>query len=186
MAMLAAGALALLYVLFVASSKPDETAGLRRFATGEMQRLLVMEAPPPLPSRTLKDADGDETSLTSMTGEVLVLNLWATWCAPCVEEMPTLAALQQRFAGRVRVIPVSVDSEAASAAAKAQLAELTGGALPFYIDITRGILFDAQAPGMPMTIIYDREGREVARLAGGADWASEEAVAMLEAVVAGE
>jgi thiol-disulfide isomerase/thioredoxin len=185
MALLAAGAGALLYVLFVASSKPVESADVSRFATGEMARLVAMDAPPPMPTRSLRDANNAETTLAAYQGEVIVLNLWATWCAPCVEEMPTLGAVQRRFGDRLRVVTVSVDAEGQRARAQEQLAELSGGSLPFLLDITRGILFDVQAPGMPVTIIYDREGREVARLAGGADWDSPEAVAMLEAAVAG-
>ncbi len=185
MALLAAGAGALLYVLFVASSKPEESADVSRFATGEMARLVAMDAPPPMPTRSLRDASNAETTLAAYQGEVIVLNLWATWCAPCVEEMPTLGAVQRRFGDRLRVVTVSVDAEGQRARAQEQLAELSGGSLPFLLDITRGILFDVQAPGMPVTIIYDREGQELARLAGGADWDSPEAVAMLEAAVAG-
>ncbi|HYD89400.1 MAG TPA: TlpA disulfide reductase family protein [Vitreimonas sp.] len=184
--MLAFGAAAVLYVVFAAASKPEQSQGLMRFARGEMQRLIILPDPPPLSSRTLRDGAGAETNLTAFQGEVLVVNLWATWCAPCVEEMPTLAALQQRFEGRLRVIPVSVDSAGDLQKAQAQLAELSGGRLPFLIDITRGVLFDAQAPGMPVTIIYDADGNELARLAGGADWSSEETAALLEAVLAGE
>jgi thiol-disulfide isomerase/thioredoxin len=121
-----------------------------------------------------------------MAGEPLVVNIWATWCAPCVEEMPTLAALQQRFEGRVRVVTVSVDGEANLDRAQSQLAELGGGALPFYVDITRGVLWDVDARGLPVTIIYDRQGSEVARLAGGADWSSDEAAALIEAVLSEE
>src|SRR5262245_13813479 len=109
--MLALGTVAVLYVLFAAASKPEAAAGLRRFATGEMERLVVLEAPPALPGRPIRDANGGETSLAAFTGDVLVVNFWATWCAPCMEEMPTLGALQRRFQGRLRVIPVSVDSE---------------------------------------------------------------------------
>ena len=151
-----------------------------------MSTLAVLAEPPPLPTRTLSDATGAQTNLTSLQGEVLVVNVWATWCAPCVEEMPTLAELQHRFEGRLRVIPVSIDSEGDRARAQSELARLSGNALPFYIDITRGVLFDTQAAGMPTTIIYNREGREVARVAGAVDWVSDEAVEMLEAVIAGE
>ncbi len=185
MALLAAGAVALLYVLFVASSKPEESAGVGRFATGDMTRLVALDAPPPMPMRSLRDANNAETTLAAYQGEVIVLNLWATWCAPCLEEMPTLGAVQRRFGDRLRVIPISVDAEGQRARAQAQLAELSGGSLPFLIDMTRGVPFDVQAPGLPVTIIYDREGREIARLAGGADWDSPEAVAMLEAAIAG-
>lgn len=181
--MLAAGAIALLYVLFAAASKPEATGELQRLAVGDMRALVVLEAPPPMPTRSLRDAADVQTNLSAFSGEVLVVNLWATWCAPCVEEMPTLGALQRRFAGRLRVIPISVDSEADLPRARAKLAELSGAALPFFSDISRGVLFDMQASGMPLTVIYDRNGEEVARLAGGADWNSEESAALMEAVL---
>lgn len=184
--MLVLGAIAVLYVLFAASSKPDQGGSLTRFARGEMAALTVLPEPPPMPTRTIQDASGADTNLQALRGEVLVVNIWATWCPPCVEEMPTLAALETHFDGRLRVIAVSVDSEGKRAEAQAQLAQLSDNVLPFYIDITRGVMFDARAAGMPTTIIYDREGNEVARLAGGADWASEDAIALLESVLAGE
>ena len=184
--LVAVGAIALVYVLFVASSKPETQLGLSRFAQGEMARLYVMEAPPPMPTRTLRDASGQDVTLAAYQGEVVVLNLWATWCAPCMEEMPSLAQLQYNFEGRIRVVPVSVDSEGDRDKAIRDLQRLTGGALPFLQDMTRGVLFDAQAAGMPVTIIYNRQGQEVARLAGGADWASEDATRLIEAVIAEE
>jgi thiol-disulfide isomerase/thioredoxin len=183
--MLAAGVIAFLYVLFFAASKPDEHVGLMRFAQGEMRALRIMEEAPPMPTRSLQGPEGD-TSLAAFEGEILVVNLWATWCAPCVEEMPTLAALQQSFEGRIRVIPISVDSEADLERARRKLEDLSGGGLPFYSDITRGVLFDLHATGMPVTVIYDRNGVEMARLSGGADWSSLEARALMEGVLAGE
>jgi thiol-disulfide isomerase/thioredoxin len=184
--LLAAGAIAVLYVVFAAASKPDTQGGLSRFARGDMARLYVMEAPPPLPTRTLRDAQGAETTMAAYQGEVVVLNLWATWCAPCMEEMPSLAAMQRNFEGRIRVVPISVDSEGDREKAIADLARLSGGSLPFLQDMTRGVLFDLQAAGMPVTIIYGREGQELARLAGGADWSSEDATRLMEAVLAEE
>ena len=137
-----------------------------------------------MPLRTLRDANGVETNLGDLAGDVLVVNLWATWCAPCMDEMPTLGALQRRFEGRLRVIPISVDSEPDLERAKRELADLTHGSLPFFSDMSRGILFDARAPGLPVTIIYTRDHRELARLAGGANWDSNDASALLEAVLA--
>jgi thiol-disulfide isomerase/thioredoxin len=183
--MLAAGTLAVLYVVFVASSKPEPSTGLARFATGDMRALAVMEAPPSMPSRTIQDAAGQSTTLHDVAGgEIMVLNVWGTFCAPCVHEMPTLAALQRRYEGRIRVVAVSVDGEGKRDQARQQLAQLSDNTLPFFIDTTRGVAFDVLAPGMPVTIVYDRAGREVARLAGGADWSSDEAAALIDAVLA--
>src|SRR5262245_54921635 len=88
--MLAAGAVAVLYVLFAATSKPEQATGLMRFAHGHMRALTVLEAPPALPTRPIRDAHGAATSLAAFKGQVLVVNVWATSCAPCMEEMPTL------------------------------------------------------------------------------------------------
>jgi thiol-disulfide isomerase/thioredoxin len=184
MALIAAGCAALLYVLFAASSKPQTAGGLTRLAVGEMASLRVEEAPPPMPTRAMQDADGKDVTLQAFAGEVLVVNLWATWCAPCMEEMPTLGALQRRFEGRLRVIPISVDSAADLEKAESELARLAGGSLPFLSDISRGVLFDVRAPGMPTTVIYNRDGEEVARLPGAADWGGDEAAALMEAVLA--
>lgn len=182
----AAGAIAVLYVLFAAASKPETESGLSRFARGDMERLYVMESPPPAPTRTLRNAEGADTTMAAYAGDIVVLNLWATWCAPCMDEMPSLAALQRNFEGRISVVPISVDSEADREKAIAELARLSGGSLPFLQDMTRGVLFDLEAAGMPVTIIYDRQGRELARLAGGADWGGEDAARLIEAVLAEE
>jgi thiol-disulfide isomerase/thioredoxin len=150
-----------------------------------MRALTVTEAPPPMPVRPIRGPDGAETTLAAVAnGQPTVLNIWATWCAPCIEEMPTLGALQRHFAGRLRVIAVSVDSEGDLDRARAALADLSQGALPLYADITRGIVWDVDARGMPVTIIYDRDGLEIARLVGGADWASDDAIALVEATLA--
>ena len=182
--LIGAGAIAVLYVLLVASSKPETQQGLSRFAQGEMARLYAEEAPPPMPTRALRDAAGNETTLATYQGQVVVLNLWATWCAPCMEEMPSLAVLQRNFEGRIAVVPISVDSEADRDKAISELRRLSGGSLPFLQDMTRGVLFDAQAAGMPVTIIYNRQGQEVGRLAGGANWGGEDASRLIEAVLA--
>jgi thiol-disulfide isomerase/thioredoxin len=184
MAMLAFAGVAILYVLFAAGSKPAETAGMTRFAVGAMRSLTVMDDPPPMPMRAIQDDQGRVTNLHAFAGQVLVVNMWATWCAPCMEEMPTLGALQRRFAGRIRVIPVNVDDTAHLQQAKQELQRLTQGSLPLYNDNSRGVLFDVNTPGMPVTLIYDRHGREVARLAGGADWSSDAAAHVIEAVLA--
>ncbi|MBL8530785.1 MAG: TlpA family protein disulfide reductase, partial [Hyphomonadaceae bacterium] len=121
---MAAGLAALLYVLFAASSKPETASGLRQYARGEMARLEFMDDPPPFPGRPVQNAARAESALGDhYSGDVVVLNLWATWCAPCVEEMPTLGGLARRFEGRnVDVVVVSFDSEAARSEAEAMLA----------------------------------------------------------------
>ena len=87
------------------------------------------------------------------------------------------------LAPQLPTMPISVDSEGDRAKAISELQRLSGGTLPFLQDMTRGVLFDTQAAGMPVTIIYNRQGQEIARLAGGADWGSEDASRLIEAVL---
>jgi len=177
------GVAAFLYVLFAASSKP-EPQGYARFAKGAMSSLAVMEAAPPLPVQPLKDAAGAETTLAAFEGQPMLVNFWATWCAPCMEEMPTLGALARRFEGRLAVVAVNLDAASDGEKAQRELARLSESSLAFLTEPTRKILFDAEARGMPTTILYDREGREIARLTGAADWDSPEAAALIEAALA--
>ncbi|MCR6645938.1 MAG: TlpA family protein disulfide reductase [Terricaulis sp.] len=178
--------LAFLYVVFAASSKPQSASGLTQYARGELAQLVALPEPPPMPMRALQDAEGAETNLGALAGEIVVLNVWFTSCAPCIHEMPSLAALQRRYEGRIRVTPVSIDGAARREEAIRMLDELSGGDLPFLIDISRGVAFDVRASGFPVTIIYGRDGRELVRLAGGADWAGEDAFALIDAVLARE
>ncbi|MBL8551469.1 MAG: TlpA family protein disulfide reductase [Hyphomonadaceae bacterium] len=180
----ALAAAAALYGLFALSSKPPANGSYARFATGAIAKLQVKTPAPEQPTQAFTDAGGRAMSLADFRGEVVLLNVWATWCGPCVTELPALAGLQRRFEGRLKVVPVSVDSEGKRADAQAMLAERGGGALGFYIDPTRGMAFAVSSPGLPTTILYDREGRELARLAGGADWDSPEAAALIEAALA--
>jgi thiol-disulfide isomerase/thioredoxin len=180
-----AGGLGFGYMLLQGMSKPAESAGLARFATGALAKLEVREAPPLQSSRPFKDATGAQRTLAAYRGKVTLVNFWATWCAPCVKEMPTLAALDQAFDGRgFEVVAISLDRLRDADLAQQKLAELTGGRLEFLIDTTMTIAPDSGAQGMPTTILYDANGQELARLAGEADWAAPEAKALIEAALA--
>lgn len=185
LALAALGLLGFLYAVSAALSKP-QTDGYGRFATGALQNLRTLDRPPPQSVRKFRTADGAETTLAAFRGQVLVVNLWATWCAPCVEEMPTLGALQRRFAGqKVKVLPISIDRPADRARAVRDLARLAGGSLAFYHDPTAAIAYEIGAgAGLPMTIIYGKDGREIARLAGIANWDSAESRALVAAALA--
>jgi len=184
--MLALGAIAVLYVLFAAASKPSEPpTGLARLAVGAMHALVVRAHPPAMPMRAIIDADGQATRLGAISGELVVVNLWATWCSPCMEEMPTLGALQRHYdPARVHVVAVNLDDDADRVKALSELSRLTQGSLKLYTDADRGVLFDIDTDGMPVTILY-KHGREIARLAGGADWSSRQAIALVDAALAG-
>jgi len=123
--------------------------------------------------------------IADLKGKVVVLNLWATWCAPCVTEMPTLAKLAARYQGKpVEVVALSIDSPGSQDKARAFIA--THAPLAFYSDPKMKFPFALKpsAPGMPTTVIYGADGLERARLSGGADWSGPEAAAIIDRVLA--
>lgn len=180
----AAGAVAFAYMLFQGMSKPRDEAGFARFAVGAMQKLEVQPEPRPQSSRIFKDTQGAEKRLSDWRGQVILVNFWAQNCAPCVKEMPTLAALDKAFEGQgFEVVPIATERLRDVETSREKLTELAGGQLPFLVDTSMTIALDSGAPGLPTTILYDRQGRELARLAGEADWGSPEAKRLIEAAL---
>lgn len=160
-------------------------AGLDRFAVGAMNKLVVHDDPPPAPATPFLTSDGAETTLANFRGRVVVVNVWAMWCAPCRTEMPTLATLAEAVdPGQVAVVVVNVDAEAdQEAPARAFIG--THAPLAFYRDPRFVLPFRLPgAGGMPQTVILDRQGRIRASLTGGADWSSPETRALIDALIA--
>jgi thiol-disulfide isomerase/thioredoxin len=130
------------------------------------------------------DGAGKPVRFSDFKGRVVVLNLWATWCAPCVKEMPTLAALQQSFKDRpVTVVALSTDSNGQVDKAKAFIA--AHPPLGFYHDANLAVTSAIQprVQGFPTTLVYDEEGRLRGSVQGDADWSSPEAKAVISALL---
>lgn len=177
------GLLAAVYVLFSSLSKPADD-GYRRFATGAMASLVVAREPPAQPLNRFTNAAGTEMSLADFRGKVTLVNLWASWCAPCIEEMPTLGALQAAYDGKGFVVAaISIDRMDVKPRAMRDLTQLSGGKLAFYHDPSAAIAYEVKARGMPTSVLYARDGREIARLSGAANWASPEARALIDAAL---
>ena len=139
--------------------------------------------PKPVPELTFFDADGEEVRLADFQGEVVVLNLWATWCAPCRREMPSLDRLQGRYGGNgLEVIALSLD-RGDVAKIREFFEELEISSLAIYQDPTARAGRELGAPGLPTTIVIDRTGQEVGRLLGPAEWDSAEALAVIDALL---
>ena len=113
-----------------------------------------------------------------------LVNLWATWCAPCRKEMPDLAKLQAALGSdQFEVVAISVDRKGAEASS-AFLKETGADNLKLYVEPTTAIVNDVQSAGLPASILVDRQGREIGRLLGPADWASPEAQDLVRAALA--
>ncbi|MBL8893037.1 MAG: TlpA family protein disulfide reductase [Rhizobiales bacterium] len=168
--------------------KPTEetqtASNLRQLAKGPMAAFVVKPAGEPITNIKFQDESGAETGLDKWKGRVVLLNLWATWCAPCRKEMPELDALQQKLGSpHFEVVAISVDRQGVPVARKF-LDETKAGNLKLYVDTTARSLDAMKAVGLPATILIDREGKELGRLLGPADWASPEAVALVQQAIA--
>jgi thiol-disulfide isomerase/thioredoxin len=145
-------------------------------AAGAAEAPIQTSEPKPLPPLAFQTLSGEETTLEAFKGKVVVLNLWATWCAPCREEMPSLDRLQARFADQpVVVLALSVD-RAGPERVQAFLDEVGVERLHVYRDPKATATRALKVPGLPATILVDREGREAGRVLGIAAWDGPQAV----------
>ena len=142
--------------------------------------------PKAIPELRFVDEAGRPHSLADFRGKVVLLNVWATWCEPCREEMPALDRLQARLGGaRFQVLTLSVDQQGAPIARKFY-SEVGIKALPIYVDPTAKAAFVLDAPGLPATLLVDRQGREVGRHLGAVKWDAPEVVERLQRAMAAE
>jgi thiol-disulfide isomerase/thioredoxin len=130
------------------------------------------------------DGAGKDRTLADFKGKVVVLNLWATWCTPCVAEMPTLERLQQKM-GENDVVVIALSIDRGGVDTVREFFERVGvKALPVFVDPTMRAQSTLSAFGLPTTIIIDRDGKERGRLLGPAEWDSNRAIELIEAAMA--
>jgi len=117
--------------------------------------------------------------LSEYKGKVILVNIWATWCAPCIAEMPMLDDLQaEKGSNSFEVVTISLDRMPEEAAIWFDKNGIDN--LPLWHDRTYGISGKLNLPGLPTSIFYNRQGREIARIPGEVDWSSAEALALVD------
>jgi thiol-disulfide isomerase/thioredoxin len=156
-------------------------------ARGEVAAVNVADEARRLPPLTFKDAAGADKTLADWKGRVVLLNLWATWCVPCRKEMPALDALQGRLGGPdFDVVAVNIDTRDADKP-RAWLKDAGIDRLGYYADPSARVFQElkaiGKAIGMPTTLIVDRAGCEIASLSGPAEWASADALKLVQAAI---
>ena len=139
---------------------------------------LKLEAPPP-------GAHADAALLADHPGKVVLVNFWATWCAPCIKELPSLERLQAKSQGTdLAVVALSVDRGAEGGAkARDMLKRLQLEPLGFHQDGDNAVMRGLKIEVMPTTVLFDRSGHEVGRVQGPAEWDKPEAAALLKSVL---
>ena len=161
----------------------EDRAALDALRQGEMAKLVLHdEARPPI-QEPFRDGAGAELRFANFAGKVVLLNLWATWCAPCRAEMPSIDRLAAEMAGDdLAVVALSTDRFGAERI-QSFFDEIGVETLAIYQDKRSEVARAVGALGLPVTLILDREGREVARLTGDAEWDSPEARAFLSRLI---
>lgn len=188
------GAAGLLYVILSAAlsggdEKARPAASARVFsdpalAVGAMEKFIFAPEARQAPTDEFL-ASGETTSLRAFRGRVTLVNFWATWCAPCLRELPALDALEGALGGKdFAVVAVAADPKGPEAAA-AFLDKLGVKRLGGYADPKlKLVIATGGSAALPLSILYDRDGREIGRLLGEADWSSLEAQALIRAAMA--
>ena len=160
-----------------AGGAPGGVGPARAYPTGRLDR---SHAGTPAPEVAFEDGAGRPVKLSAFRGRPVLVNLWATWCGPCVVEMPSLDRLAARPGSEVRILAVSQDS---GADARAKVTGFFGARrfarLEPFLDSNMGLMMALRLDTLPTTILYDSQGREVWRMTGMADWHGERAARLL-------
>lgn len=161
----------------------EDRSAVEALRIGDMQKLVFLSEPIGAPATAFRDAAGAEMTLEAYEGRWVVLNFWATWCAPCRVEMPTLSALQTAMGGpSLQVVTIATGRNDPAAMVRF-FAEIGVDNLPLYTDPRQALARDFGVLGLPVTVIIDPAGNEIARLQGDADWDSASAMAILAALI---
>ena len=169
--------LAVALVLYVKPSGPVH-------APPSLSALVPAKTPAVVPDVAFTDGTGKRHMLSAFQGHYVLLNLWATWCAPCVKELPALERLQDATTGtNFAVVPVNVGRDDALETAKFLMSH--GAAkLPVNVDTTLALMRTLHVYGLPVTVLIDPKGREIARAEGPAEWDSPDAIAYFKSLAA--
>lgn len=165
----------------------DLAQKLAPLTRGEVAAVNVAKVPLKVPNLTFADASGKPLTLADWHGKTVLLNLWATWCIPCREEMPTLDALEAKLGGpNFQVVAVNIDTRDPQKP-KRFLQDIGVTHLAYFADDSAKVFQDlksvGRAFGMPTTLLVDPNGCEIGTIAGPADWASPDAVKLIEAAL---
>ncbi len=156
----------------------------KAFATGSLAGFIIHPQRKDIAAFSFANDKGQTLDLSKWKGRVVLLNLWATWCAPCRKEMPDLSKLQTALGGPdFEVVALSLDRKGL-AASQAFLKETGVSNLAAYVQPDGKPLAALEALGLPATILIDRNGKEAGRILGSVDWASPESQAMVKALLA--
>ena len=172
-------AIAVLYVILAAPVHAPPPPAV-------LSRLTLDRTPHKAPAVGFLDGSGRRHALSEFRGRTVLLNLWATWCAPCIRELPALAKLSRAVpARRLTIVAVDVGRDGPDKA-RAFLAAHDAAALAIYLDSDLSLVRSFRAYGLPLTVLIDPKGREIGHAFGAEDWSSPDAIAYLKRIANSE
>lgn len=172
-----------------AQSMPSvDYSAIKELRAGDMKKLIFHDVAKPVGSAQYIRADGGNATLADHRGKYVLLNFWATWCAPCRKEMPMLSGLQSEFGGtqagsQFEVLTIATGKNIPAAMVRL-FDEIGVDNLPLHRDPTSQLAREMAVLGLPVTIIINPEGFEIARMLGDADWAGQSAHAIIAGILA--
>lgn len=169
----------------LAQTKVPGNASIKPYNSGKMVTFVIKKLQA-LPRLKFQDGTGADRSLADWRGKTVLINLWATWCAPCRREMPALARLDKALEKEpFDVIAISIDRKGLPASKKFLTDIKVAKQLGLYVDPTSRVSQALKAYGLPVSILVDPQGREIGRLTGPAEWDSPDAIRLIKAGMAG-
>lgn len=176
---------AALMALPAAAQSPADVAAADSLREASLKKLMFSD-PKSVSQTAFTDLDGGTHTLADFEGKLVLLNFWATWCAPCRKEMPALDALNADLGGdRFQVVTIATGRNSPTGL-KRFFDEEGIDTLPLYTDPKQALARDMGVLGLPVSILIDPEGNEIARMMGDAEWNSDSARAVLAALMAPE
>lgn len=180
--------LLLLYTVTLALANPAQAdlAAATAAREGDMKKLILHDAPKTRDMAEFMTFEGEPLKMSDFQGKWLVVNFWATWCAPCRKEMPMLSELQTELGGDTFEVLTIATSRNPPPAMKAFFDDIGVTNLPLHRDPKSTLARGLGVLGLPATLIIDPDGNEVGRMTGDADWSSDSAKAVLRALIGDE
>lgn len=164
----AASSLVLLAMVAAGSAASDKPGVTERVRLGEF---IPVTPPLPAPAISFADLSGNTVSLSEFAGKIILVNLWATWCEPCLREMPSLERMQSRLGDKITVLAISED-RGGSKIVEPFIGKLGLKSIKTYLDPKSGVERAFEVQGLPTSFLIDREGRVLGRVEGAAEWDS--------------
>lgn len=159
-------------------------AEISELREGDMRKLVVHSAVKPVAEISFETLDGAQFGLGDSNGKIRIVNFWATWCAPCRAEKPALDALNRELGGDDFEVIAIATGRNSPAGIKKFNAEVGVETLTTYLDNRSAAARSMGVLGLPVSVILDRDGHEIGRLSGGADWTSPSTRAILDRLIA--